>query len=397
MSEARAEIDHERMVRDRRARVVGAFGGEDASALLLLGQSNVRYATGAAVLQADAAHAALERAVALLVAGDDTPHLFTPWPDGVPDDVPVDPVHAACYPESMHGAAALVAQVAELAGPTGRLLVDEIPSALLGPLTDAATTRRVDDAAPLLARVRATKTADEIECIRRSQLLNEDAINAVRPIVHAGTATRDLSAELLARAIELGAESCVVEPIWQVMPASAAMGPPTVKGGPAFPLASDDTLVRGDVLWVDTGFSYAGYHSDFGRTWTVDTDPDRVQRAQFCRWRDVVAAVCAATRPGTTGRDLTAAAIDAAGGEVPWLAHLYLAHGIGMNSAETPLLGTDLGAEHDAAVVLGEGMVFVLEPVIWTDGRAGYRSEEVVAVTADGCELLSTYTYEPYG
>ena len=34
-------------------------------------------------------------------------------------------------------------------------------------------------------------------------------------------------------------------------------------------------------------------------------------------------------------------------------------------------------------------MVLVFEPVIWDDGRAGHRSEEIVAVTADGYVRLS--------
>jgi Xaa-Pro aminopeptidase len=41
-------------------------------------------------------------------------------------------------------------------------------------------------------------------------------------------------------------------------------------------------------------------------------------------------------------------------------------------------------------------MVFVLEPISWADGTGGYRSEEIVAVTDGGYELLSDFHYEPY-
>jgi Xaa-Pro aminopeptidase len=81
---------------------------------------------------------------------------------------------------------------------------------------------------------------------------------------------------------------------------------------------------------------------------------------------------------------------------VPWLPHLYLAHGIGVDSAEAPFIGTDLGSDFDAGIVLEPGMVFVLEPIAWSDGTGGYRGEEIVAVTADGYELLSDFDYEPY-
>ena len=42
-------------------------------------------------------------------------------------------------------------------------------------------------------------------------------------------------------------------------------------------------------------------------------------------------------------------------------------------------------------------MVFVLEPVVWRDGVGGYRSEEIVVVTDDGFDKLTTYGYTPFG
>jgi Xaa-Pro aminopeptidase len=55
-----------------------------------------------------------------------------------------------------------------------------------------------------------------------------------------------------------------------------------------------------------------------------------------------------------------------------------------------PLIGTDRGTEFDESIVLQPGMVLVLEPVIWNDGEAGHRSEEIVAVTDDGYMWLSS-------
>ena len=53
-----------------------------------------------------------------------------------------------------------------------------------------------------------------------------------------------------------------------------------------------------------------------------------------------------------------------------------------------PFVGTDLGDAFDESLVLAPGMVLVLEPVIWEDGHAGHRSEEIVAVTDDGYACL---------
>ena len=54
-------------------------------------------------------------------------------------------------------------------------------------------------------------------------------------------------------------------------------------------------------------------------------------------------------------------------GRRPWLSYFYLAHGIGTDSAEMPLIGTDRGDAFDASIVLQPGMVLVFEPVVWED------------------------------
>jgi Xaa-Pro aminopeptidase len=41
-------------------------------------------------------------------------------------------------------------------------------------------------------------------------------------------------------------------------------------------------------------------------------------------------------------------------------------------------------------------MVLVFEPVIWDEGHAGYRSEDIVAVTDTGWVRLSGLRYDPF-
>ena len=84
------------------------------------------------------------------------------------------------------------------------------------------------------------------------------------------------------------------------------------------------------------------------------------------------------------------------GGEQPWMAHFYLGHGLGIDSAEAPYVGTDLGEAFDAALVLAAGMVLVLEPIVWDEGHSGYRSEDVLLITEDGWVNLTDYPYDPF-
>ena len=98
-----------------------------------------------------------------------------------------------------------------------------------------------------------------------------------------------------------------------------------------------------------------------------------------------------------SGLQLCQVAREANDGVRPWIEHFYLAHEAGTESAEMPMIGTDFGDSFDEHLVMQPGMVLVLEPVIWEDGFAGHRSEDIVAVTDTGLVKLSGSTYDPYG
>jgi len=395
-----ARPDLARLRADRRTKLAAAVDRKDAAAAVLLGTTNVRWATGARVVAADQARSARRRNVAIVVAGDAVPHLWTHHRDGVPADHPDDHVHDGLDLESDTGAGELVVAVESLVGRRqARVFLDEWTMPLRRAWSARLDGLVVEDAAVhLMGEVKLVKTDDELACIRAAQQLNEVAAADVHEALRPGLRQCDLSGLFLRRVFELGAHQNTVDPIWQVMPASVAAGPASVTGDVVFPLVTTDrVLARGDVVWVDTGITLDGYDSDFGRTWIVGADPARAQYDQFRRWKDVVDAVLAITKPGVTGGDLCRAAIAAAGGDRrPWLPHLYLAHGIGVDSAEAPFIGTDLGDAFDDSIVLAPNMVFVLEPIAWADGTGGYRGEEIVAVTADGYELLSNFHYRPY-
>lgn len=379
------ELDLARLRRDRRERLLTAMANQHLDGLVLLGQSNIAYALGARVPAAEPARAGHHRPVAVLTR-DGAPHLFTAFPEGVPPELPADHVHGALATERDAGARALAEAV-----PEGRVAFDEYTM----PVRAAMGSRELADAAPLLGEAKIVKTPDELECIRRAQTLNEAAMVEVAAMVHPGVRATELSGRFLRRIFELGASANTVDPIFQVMPPSVAAGPHSATGDVVFPTPTRARdLVDGEVLWVDTGINYEGYASDFGCTWVVGGARPH-HRDQFARWRAVVDRALDAVRPGATAGDVARAASAAAGGRRPWLAHLYLAHGIGTDSAEMPFVGTDLGEAFDDSIVLAPGMVLVLEPVIWDDGRAGFRAEEIVAVTETGWMMLSAPAEAP--
>ena len=380
MTEPICELDLARLRLDRVAKLRAAMEAAGVDTLVLCGQQNVAYATGARMPAADHMRAAWWRAVAVFERDDPWPHLYTDFPEGAPADLPDEFLHRAIEVETGAGAA----QLGKMLG-AGHIALDDAPF----PLWDELRARAPVDASTVLGPAKVTKTPDELECIRRAQAINQEAMRIVRPLARPGTRTFELSGAFLRAVAELGATSNTVDPVFQVMPASIAGGPFSITGEPVFPIPTGDVrLQTGDVMWIDTGINLHGYASDFGATWVVGRDPKPIEAEQFARWRATVDRALSRVKPGATALDLVDAASEPDGAR-PWLSYFYLAHGIGTDSAEMPFVGTDLGDAFDAALTLQSGMVLVFEPVIWDDGAAGHRSEEIVAVTDGGHRWLS--------
>ncbi|MCK2030088.1 M24 family metallopeptidase [Microbacterium galbinum] len=233
---------------------------------------------------------------------------------------------------------------------------------------------RLELATPVLREGRMIKDAAEVAELRRAG----DAIDAVHRRVpewlRAGRTEREVAADI-ARAI-------VAEGHQTVEFVIVGSGP---NGADPHHEVSDRVIEEGDIVVVDIGGAVpSGYNSDSTRTYAVGTpDPEAAERIAVLV-RAQQAAVDAA-RPGVTASEVDAAArqvlADAGLGE----AFLHrTGHGIGVSVHEEPYIapGNDL--------VLREGMAFSIEPGIYFSGEWGARIEDIVVLTADGCERLNT-------
>jgi Xaa-Pro dipeptidase len=390
-----SEPDMVRLRADRHAKIQAQLEALGVDGLVLIGSGSVAYATGADAPGEDSGRAGLFRPVAVVVRGESAPHVYTAYWDGVPEELPDDHVHGPLFPDLDDGIEQLAEALRGHVAPGARLGVDEQTHPMLRALDQYEWT----EAGSVLGPAKIIKTADEVSAIRAAQRLTELAMESVRSALRPGLRQTDLSGIFLRRIFELGATANAIDPIWQVMGPTKAEGPWTIHGDLAYPTPTTDQILReGDVIWVDAGICHQGYASDFGRTWLTSAHPAPTERqtAQFQRWRTVVEAARETLKPGISALELGRAAIAANDGVKPWLEHFYLAHGIGTDSAEMPLIGTDLGDAFDASLIMSPGMVLVFEPVIWDDGFAGYRSEDVVAVTDTGWVQLSGFRYEPF-
>jgi Xaa-Pro dipeptidase len=391
--------DFARMQRERMDRLRGIMRQQDLDALVLLGNTNVVYATGAIWPLADSGRANFEQPVAVVLADDEWPHLFTPMreDDRLRAALPTDHLHGPVYLDFDEGVQLFAAQLAALVPAQAVIAMDEWTNALRRERSILFAADAPPDGGRVISTAKVTKTPDELSCMREGLRITECAIADVQARIAPGVRQTELTATFLRTIFQAGADANILDPIWQVMPERMEDGPWTTTGGIACPLLSTEReLAEGDVLWVDTGISYGGFHSDFGRTWVVGREPNARQRAQFEQWRSIMDAVLDVTKAGATAADLTGAAIAAAGGVKPWMPHFYLGHGLGIDSAEMPYVGSDIGEAFDASLILAAGMVLVLEPLVWDDGAAGYRSEEVLRITEEGWEPMTDYSYNPF-
>jgi Xaa-Pro aminopeptidase len=142
-------------------------------------------------------------------------------------------------------------------------------------------------------------------------------------------------------------------------------------------------IERGGFVVCDFGVILSGYCSDQTRTvWVGDIDDHA--RSVYEAVREAQAAAVRAVRPGAKVGDVDAAArkvLDERGLGANFTHST--GHGVGLEIHEAPRVAT--GQKE----VLKPGMVITVEPGVYFPGKWGIRIEDMVAVTATGCEVLT--------
>ncbi len=226
--------------------------------------------------------------------------------------------------------------------------------------------------------LRWAKEAEEIRMIDRAQAITDEAFERILPKLVEGVTEREAALELEWSMRQAGAEGLSFDSI--VAFGESAAEPhhhPT-----------DRPLARGDVVKMDFGALFQGYHADMTRTVAFGEPPEDLRKIHEIVARAQQAGIDA-VRAGITGREADAAArqVIADAGYGDRFSH-SLGHGVGLEIHEGPTLRVP------SEDVLPVGAVVTVEPGVYVSGLGGVRIEDMVEVTEDGCRVIPRSTRE---
>jgi len=216
----------------------------------------------------------------------------------------------------------------------------------------------------VIEELREVKDPSEIELIATACRISAQAFADLLPRIRPGVTERAVSRELEHRMSELGADKPAFDTI-------VASGP---NGAIPHHAPADRPIRRGDLVTIDFGARYGGYHADMTRTIAIG-EPAGWQRDIYDLVATAQQAGIAALRPGAEVGAVDAAARDliSGAGHGQHFQH-GLGHGIGLEVHEAPMMG------YGRTGKLQSGVPVTVEPGVYLPGRGGVRIEDVLVV-----------------
>ncbi len=245
-----------------------------------------------------------------------------------------------------------------------------------------------------------TKSAQEIAKMRQASRIVATVLKEIMALVEPGQTTADLDAHAEQRIRDMGAIPSFKG--YQGFPASicASINNEVVHGIP-----SRKRVIRdGDLLKVDTGAYFEGFHGDSCVTIAVGSTSDAAQHLSHVAQEALMCGL-AQVRAGNTLLDIAGAVQDHVESHGYAVVEDYTGHGIGRNLHEEPSV-FNYRTNQLPNVRLRPGMTLAVEPILNAGGRAcrtlqdgwtvvtvdhslSAQWEHTVVVTRDGCDILT--------
>lgn len=245
------------------------------------------------------------------------------------------------------------------------------------------------------------KTEREVAKMKRAGEVVCRVFSLCSEIVRPGVTTLEID-----RRVESLIASCDAQPAFKGLygfPASicASVNEEVLHGVPG-----PRVLLDGDLVTVDVGVIWDGYHADAARTFAVG-DVSGAARALLEATNESLDRGIEECRPGRRISDIARGIESVANSRGYRIVEGWVGHGIGVSLHEEPAVPNSVRAvspRHD--LVLKPGLVIAIEPMLqegsgrtktrgdgWTvvtaDSKLSAHFEDTVAITEDGCVVLT--------
>ncbi|MBM5801960.1 MAG: type I methionyl aminopeptidase [Cyanobacteria bacterium K_DeepCast_35m_m2_023] len=245
------------------------------------------------------------------------------------------------------------------------------------------------------------KSARELDIMRRASRIVATVLREINDLVEPGMTTGDLDVHAERRIRDLGATPSFKG--YHGFPASicASINNEVVHGIPN----GKRVIKAGDLLKVDTGAYFDGYHGDSCITICVGQEASDEARTLARVAQESLMQGLAQIKAGNTLFDIAAAVQDHVEAHGYAVVEDYTGHGVGRNLHEEPSV-FNYRTRDLPNMKLRPGMTLAVEPILnagikacrtlkdrWTvvtvDGSLSAQWEHTIAVTSDGCEILT--------
>lgn len=227
-----------------------------------------------------------------------------------------------------------------------------------------------------ISQLRMIKDPNELTLIKKACEITKIALEKAVEIVREGISEREIAGYIEYQFKLNGAEGIGFDTI--VLFGSKSSLP---HGKP-----SDNKLKPGDIILIDCGCVYSGYHADITRTFVFGAIPGIWFENIYQITKEAQQKALDFSKPDVTCKYADSYARDyiEKRGYGKFFGH-GLGHGVGLEIHEPPRLNKD--GNYD----LKTGMVVTIEPGIYLPGKGGVRIEDTVVVTDSGCEILTNF------
>lgn len=269
--------------------------------------------------------------------------------------------------------------------PASYLTMNLYNSALAGAIHSEFPKLEFRGADSLLAQMKARKSSDALDTLRRGCQAAKQAYAKSAEIIHAGQTECAIASAFAAEHVRAacGPQFQRVETFFFCM-----SGPNSATANAAYARTRHRVIEPGDLVMIHCNCAYDGWWTDITRTFVAGET-----RSEYEKMRAAIAdareAALAAIRPGVLGKQVDHAArqvLDRAGYGSNFT-HAT-GHGVGFAAAN----GDGRPRIHPCSDDrLEESMTFNVEPAIYFKDRYGMRHCDLVAVSADGAEVLTDF------